>query len=51
MNKFISYIMQKVRAAFHKPSEDSQWSKQLYHRSDSHYLDARADGNNYNLKR
>jgi hypothetical protein len=40
-------IMQKIRAAFQKPSDDNQWSKQLYNRNDSHYLDAKADGNKY----
>jgi hypothetical protein len=49
--RYIAFLLKKVRAAFQKPSEDSQWSKQLYKRNDSHYLDAKADGNRYNLKR
>ena len=51
INDFMKRILKKIRAAFHKPSEDKQWSKQLYRRNDSHYLDAKADGNRYNLKR
>lgn len=51
MIDLMQWILEKIRAAFHKPSEDNQWSKQLYNRNDSHYLDAKADGNRYNLKR
>ena len=50
ISEYMNYIMQKVRAALQRPSKD-QWSKQLYNRNDSHYADARADGNSYNLKR
>ena len=45
----MKHLYQKIRAAFIRKSEDQRWSKQLYNRCDSHYLDAKADGNKYRL--
>jgi hypothetical protein len=47
----VKRIIKKIRAAFtHQQLEpDNQWSPQLYKRHDSHYFDAKADGNKYRL--